>query len=216
MLTFEWYGQACFKIQNSSTVVTDPHDGKAVGLKPPPGDTADIITISHEHFDHASGEDLVAKEGAITVRESGESLEKGVEIKGIDSFHDRAEGAKRGENVIFVLELEGLRICHLGDLGHHLSEQKLEEIGAIDVLLAPVGGNYTIDGREAAALAEQLDPQVVIPMHFRVEGLEVDIAGPEEFLQEIVRSYAVEERERLELDGSPGRKLAVQLACLAC
>ncbi len=215
MLTFEWYGQACFKIENSATIVTDPHNGETIGLTPPPGSVADLVTISHGHHDHASGKDLVGREDAAIFNNSGSYSEKGVEVTGIDSYHDKVEGGKRGENVIFILEVEGTRICHLGDLGHRLGEDYFEKIGSVDVLLIPVGGNYTIDSTEAAAITEQLNPQVVIPMHHQVEGLTVDISGPGEFLEEISTSYRVKEENTLELEELPEKKLAVQLDCLA-
>lgn len=215
MLSFEWYGQACFKIEDSITVMTDPHNGETIGLNPPPAGSADLVTISHDHHDHASGENLVAKEGSVTVREPMDGTEKGVKVKGIRSFHDRAEGEKRGENTIFVLELGGNRVCHLGDLGHDLTEEDIRKIGSVDVLMTPVGGNYTIDGSEAATVTEKLRPRVVIPMHFRVEGLTVDISGPEEFLEEMGTTYRFKEMEKLELEEKPREKLAVKLDCLA-
>lgn len=215
MITFEWYGQACFKIENSSTIVTDPHDGETIGLNPPPADVADVVTISHEHHDHASGEEIVTREDTAIIKDSGSYAEKGVSIKGIDSFHDNVSGEKRGKNVIFVLEVEGKKICHMGDLGHQLDEEDLDRIGSMDVLLIPVGGNYTIDGSEAADLTKRLEPQVVIPIHFLVEGLTVEIAGLDEFINEIRTKYEVKEMDRLKLDGLPEEKQAVRLNCLA-
>ncbi|MCF7891344.1 MBL fold metallo-hydrolase [Candidatus Bipolaricaulota bacterium] len=215
MLTFEWYGQACFKIENSTTIVTDPHNGETIGLNPPPTNVAELITISHGHHDHASGEDLVARQGSVTVRDLGEHNTQGIKVKGLHSFHDKAEGAKRGENIIFVFELAGTRVCHLGDLGHDLAQEDVDEIRPVDVLLTPVGGNYTINGTEAATVTEKLLPRIVIPMHFRVDGLTVDIDGPEEFLKEIENGYEIKERERLELEEKPERKLVLKLDCLA-
>lgn len=215
MLRFEWYGQACFNVKNSSTLVTDPHNGESVGLNPPPADLADLVTISHEHHDHASGEDIVTKRGSTVLRDSGGYTEKGISIKGVDSFHDKAGGSKRGENLIFVFETEGIRFCHLGDLGHRLDEEQREKIGPVDLLLVPVGGNYTIDGSEAAELTERLNPRIVLPMHFKVSGLEVDISGPEEFMEEIGTSYELKEKDRLELKELPAENRAVKLDCLA-
>lgn len=215
MLTFEWYGQACFKIANSPTVVTDPHNGETIGLNPPPADVADVVTISHEHHDHASGEEIVTREDSAVIKNSGSYTENGISIKGVESFHDKAKGSKRGKNVIFVFEVEEKRICHMGDLGHQLAEKHTKRIGPIDVLLIPVGGNYTIDGSEAADLTKRLEPQVVIPIHFLVEGLTVEISGLEEFTDEIRTSYEVVEEDVLQLDKLPEEKLAVQLNCLA-
>ena len=215
MLNFEWYGQACFKIGNSSVMVTDPHNGETVGLKPPPAGVADLVTISHGHHDHASGKELVSREGSVIIEEPGSYAEKGINLTGIDSYHDKDKGEKRGENVIFVFEVDGVRICHLGDLGHLLDESHIEKIGPVDVLLIPVGGNYTIDGKEAVETIERLNPQVVVPMHYKVEGLTVDISGPEWFLSEIGPDYKVKEMEKLELDEIPDGKQVVKLDCLA-
>ena len=215
MLTFEWYGQACFKIENSLVMITDPHNGKTVGLNPPPTNVADLVTISHGHHDHASGRDLVSRGGSVIIEKPGSYVKKGIKITGIDSYHDREKGAERGENAIFVFEMEGVRICHLGDLGHLLDESYIEKIDSVDVLLIPVGGNYTIDGKEAVETIEQLSPQVVIPMHYKVGGLTVDISGPEEFLSEIAPEYKVKEMERLELDELPEIKQVVKLDCRA-
>jgi len=215
MLTFEWYGQACFRIEDSSVLVTDPHNGETVGLNPPPADVADLVTISHGHHDHASGKDLVAREESVIKEEPGSFTAKGVQLTGIQSYHDKEKGAERGENVIFVFEMEGLRICHLGDLGHMLDEGTAEKIGSIDVLLIPVGGNYTIDGAEAVKTTEQLSPQVVIPMHYKVAGLTVDISGPEEFLSGVGPAYEVTKREKLELEEMPGERRVFKLDCLA-
>jgi L-ascorbate metabolism protein UlaG (beta-lactamase superfamily) len=215
MLNFEWYGQACFKIENSSVLVTDPHNGEAVGLNPPPAGVADLVTISHGHHDHASGKNLVSREGSVIIEEPGSYVEKGIKLTGIDSYHDKDKGEKRGENVIFVFEVDGVRICHLGDLGHLPGERHIENIGSVDVLLIPVGGNYTIDGKEAVKTIEHLNPQVVIPMHYKIEGLTVDISGPEGFLSDIGPEYKIREMEKLELDEIPDGKQVVKLDCLA-
>lgn len=215
MLSVEWYGQACFKFEDSRTVITDPHDGKSVGLNPPPSAVADVVMISHDHHDHASGRELVAKEGSMVFTDSGRNDRQGFKITGVDSFHDRSQGSDRGDNVIFTFELDGVRICHLGDLGHSLGNDHLEQIGSVDLLLVPVGGNFTIDGTEAATQVSRMKPQVVIPMHFQVEGLEVPLAGPEDFLQDIEDSYRVRKTETLELHELPREREVVELNCLA-
>lgn len=213
MVSFRWFGQACFEISDSVTIVTDPHDGDSVGLGAPDTE-GDIVTISHEHFDHASGEDLAAKPDSESVRGTGSRTVKGIEIQGTDSYHDKVEGSARGENTVFSFTVDGLRICHLGDLGHLLSEKKAKEIRPVDVLLIPVGGRFTIDGGEAAKVVEQLGPRVVVPMHYKVEGLEVPISGPDDFLDSL-SGYELEEKEELKLNSSPETKKAIKLECLA-
>jgi len=211
---FRWFGQACFEISDDVTLVTDPHDGDSVGLEAP--DTqGDIVTVSHDHYDHASGKTLVSKPGSVVL----EGMEKGtvgdIEIQRFQSFHDKAQGDARGKNTIFKFEVDGLEICHLGDLGHKLGENKIEELKPIDVLLIPVGGKFTIDGNEAADLVEKLNPQVVIPMHYKVEGLEVPISGPGQFLNRMEDGYRIVERDVLELDEVPEEATVYVLECMA-
>jgi len=217
MLTFSWFGQACFKIEKSCVLLTDPHDGDSVGLEPPEENVADLVTISHDHHDHSSGKELVSQKNTKIFDDSGDYVEGPVSITGITSYHDKAEGEKRGENIIYVIEMEGTRICHLGDLGHGLSESYLEKMGSVDVLLVPVGGNYTIDGKEAAEITEELNPQVVVPMHYKAGSLTVDVAGPDQFLEEISSTYEVCERESLDLESLyENKQRAVVLDCLGC
>lgn len=182
-MVITWYGQSCFKIQSSQTLIlTDPFD-KAIGLTPPRGQ-ADIITISHQHYDHnnsgaASGTPLIL-EGP------GEYETKGINIKGVLSFHDNKEGRERGINTIYLIENEGIKICHLGDLGQaKLNDEQLEEIDEVDILMVPVGGVFTLDGEEAAKITNQIEPKIVIPMHYKIPGLNIKIEGAEKFLKEM-------------------------------
>lgn len=212
MVHFKWFGQACFEIRNSNTIVTDPHDGEGVGLKAPDTE-GDIITVSHGHFDHAGGKDLVKKPDSRTIQEeTGEKTVKGIKIRGLDSYHDKAEGSKRGENTIYIMEIDGFRICHLGDLGHLLSEDKIDEIGEIDILLIPVGGNYTINGREAIKVIENINPNVVIPMHYKIPGLTVDISDEEQFMEKArERGYEIKEKRELDIESIPEGRTVVKL-----
>ncbi|KXB00429.1 hypothetical protein AKJ42_00620 [candidate division MSBL1 archaeon SCGC-AAA261C02] len=212
MVFLNWYGQACFEISDSSTVVTDPHDGDSIGLGAPQLE-ADVVTISHDHYDHSSGVELVSKAGTVTVDGLGEEVVDGVDIRGFESYHDKSEGEERGKNLIFTIDLDGVRICHLGDLGHTLDSEGIERLGDVDVLLTPVGGNFTIDGSEAAEITEEIDPQVVVPMHYKINGLQVPISGSEEFLDSLDEEYDLEERDGLRLKALPGEKKVVKLAC---
>ncbi|MFP4117116.1 MAG: MBL fold metallo-hydrolase [Candidatus Aenigmatarchaeota archaeon] len=214
MVNFKWFGQACFEISNGKTVVTDPHDGKSVGLEAPET-KADIITVSHDHYDHASGKSLVSKPDSIVA----EGMEKGraeeIDLGRFQSYHDKVEGNARGENTIFKFVVDGFRICHLGDLGHKLEKEEIENLKPIDILLVPVGGKFTIDGKEAAELSKKLDPGVVIPMHYEVEGLEVPISGPQAFLENMEGSHEVVENKVLELRELPDKKTVYVLECQA-
>ncbi len=205
MVALRWLGHECFEIKDEETVVTDPHDGVGIGL-PRPLTKADIVTVSHGHFDHAKGVDIVSKPGAVVIETPGERSIKGIAIKGIATFHDKTQGAMRGKNVVFTIRMDGISFCHLGDLGHTLSEGQLAEIGNVDVLLTPVGGHYTIDAKEAAQIMDRINPKIVIPMHYKTRGLTVDIADAEPFLRgrENVRRYS-ENQVQIEKSGLPAR-----------
>ena len=138
-----WYGQSCFKIQNKNiTLITDPFN-KSIGLRPPYG-AADIVTVSHNHSDH--NDYSAIKNDPFVIDGAGEFEVKKVVVKGIDSYHDDKEGKERGSNIIYTIEMNDIRICHLGDLGQNtLINGQLEKIGQIDILFIPVGGGFTID-----------------------------------------------------------------------
>lgn len=215
MVTFRWFGQACFEISDGKTIVTDPHDGDSVGLKPPDTE-GDIVTVSHDHYDHASGKDMVSKPDSILV-EGARETEKASEIglQAFKTYHDKVGGDARGENTIFKFELDGLNICHLGDLGHKLELETVQKLRPVDVLLIPVGGKFTIDGREAAEITEELEPWVAIPMHYDIEGLEVPISSAKEFLGHLQGEYGILRKEELELDDLPEERIVCVLDCLA-
>ncbi|MEK7497433.1 MAG: MBL fold metallo-hydrolase [Patescibacteria group bacterium] len=182
-----YLGHSSFKIKGKkTTVVTDPFDSALVGIKFPATE-ADIVTVSHNHDDH-NKTSLV--DGARMVLDtSGEYEIGGTSFIGISSYHDADKGAERGKNTIFVIEMDGLRLCHLGDLGHKLTESALEEIGNIDILFIPVGGVYTIDAKVAAEVVSEIDPRIIIPMHYWDESLNkesfADLAKVDVFLSEI-------------------------------
>lgn len=173
-MNISWYGQSCFKIQSKDLVlVTDPFD-KKIGLRPPFG-AANIVTISHDHIDHNNFE--VLKEDPFIVDSAGEFEIKKIFIKGIESFHDNQEGKERGSNVIYKIEMEEIKICHLGDFGQEsFADGQLEKIGQIDILFIPIGGVTTIDWKTANSIINQIEPRIVIPMHYKIKGLAGDLA----------------------------------------
>jgi L-ascorbate metabolism protein UlaG (beta-lactamase superfamily) len=175
-----WHMHSCFEINDQATVVMDPHDGRSIGVKPP-SLRADVVTISHDHFDHNAVR--VIKGEYVVVKDVTPRTVKGVAIRGITGFHDDVNGEKRGRMNIFHLTLDGVRFCHLGDLGHMLSEAQIEELGEVDVLFLPVGGVFTIDGAQAQLLVRSINPKVAIPMHFRVGGLSLSIQNADGFLK---------------------------------
>ena len=168
-----WYGQSCFKIQSKDIIlITDPFD-KKIGLRPPFG-SADIVTISHDHYDHNNFQ--VIKNDPFIIDNAGEYEIKKVTVKGINSYHDNQEGKERGQNTIYVIEMENIRICHLGDFGQdNLVNGQLEKIGQIDILFIPVGGVFTIDWKLASAIISQIEPRIIIPMHYKIPGIKGEL-----------------------------------------
>ncbi len=181
-MTISWFGQSCFRIEaKEGSVLIDPFS-KDIGLRPPKVKD-DIVLVTHQHFDHNNIEDAV--EGAFIVQNPGEYEKQGIAIRGIQSFHDNKEGAERGLNTIYMIKAEELTVCHLGDLGHKLADQQIEDIGDIDILMIPVGGSYTIDAKTAVEVIGQIEPKIVIPMHYKVAGLGISLDGPEKFVKEL-------------------------------
>jgi len=161
-------------------VVTDPHDGRSIGLNPPHA-KADLILISHNHFDH-NCPSVVSSEDSSVISEPIMTVEKGVRIEGFTADHDPDGGSKRGKITIFRFELDGISFCHLGDLGQPLNESLVERIGAVDVLFVPVGGTFTIGPQMAKEVIDALAPKVAIPMHYRVPGLQISLMPVQKFL----------------------------------
>jgi L-ascorbate metabolism protein UlaG (beta-lactamase superfamily) len=175
-------GHSSFKVIGKDvTIICDPYDAAKVGLTFPRTE-ADVVTVSHDHFDHnATG----AVRGQFVCFDTpGEYEIKNSEIVGIDSDHDRKNGAERGKNTIFSLRVDGINICHLGDLGCPLSSEQLEKVDGVDVLLIPVGGKTTIDAKEAAKVISEIEPKVVMPMHYRA-GKMNDLSPLSDFVKEI-------------------------------
>lgn len=180
------YGHAAFLVTSDQGVkiITDPYEFGAYGGQLSYGkikDQADIVLTSHDHADHNDTKSLPGSPEI--VKGSGSKTVKGISIKGISTYHDPSKGSERGANTIFTFSVDGIKICHLGDLGHILSEKELAEIGSVDILLIPVGGYYTIDSKEASRVAEQIKPKVLIPMHFKTEKCGFPIAPVEDFLK---------------------------------
>lgn len=180
-MKISWLGHACFMIQtnNGTLIITDPFDD-SVGY-PQPRVTADLVTVSHQHFDHNAVKMVSGKPKVIQT--SGEHIMNGLKIMGIPCYHDNAKGSLRGKNLIFVFEENSFRVCHLGDLGHIPDQKLLGEIGHVDVLLIPVGGLYTIDASEAKELISLINPRYVAPMHYKTPYLKLPISPVDNFLK---------------------------------
>jgi len=179
-------GHSSFRIKGKKVIiVTDPYRDE-IGLKMPKV-SADIVTVSHQHHDHnnVAAVGRTARREPFIISGPGEYEILGVAIFGLASFHDAEKGAKRGKNTIYIFSLDGLRLVHLGDLGHKLDEGQLEEVNGTDILFVPVGGVYTIGPRLAAEVVGQIQPKIVIPMHYQVPGLSFQLAPVDDFLKEM-------------------------------
>ena len=189
-MKIKYLGHSCFQIisQKGVSLITDPYT--KVGYELPSGLKADVVTTSHAHFDHnftqaVQSKTVVSQVGAYSVWD--------IQIQGIPSWHDEKMGALRGENVIFKFVVDGITVCHLGDLGEDITEALTQKIGGVDVLLLPVGGTYTINAEQAKALLEGVAPKVVIPMHFKADG-KLDISDVSMFLQQFSPSMIQKEK----------------------
>ncbi|MDD5464667.1 MAG: MBL fold metallo-hydrolase, partial [Candidatus Moranbacteria bacterium] len=188
-MLIQYYGQSCFKLTTKPggratddiVIFFDPFD-KECGIRPPQGQ-ADVVFVSHNHHDHNNVSAI--KGDPIVIETPGEFAVKGINIVGLDSFHDSVEGAEKGRSTIYILEVEDLKICHLGDLGCDLTGKQLEEIDGVDILFIPVGGKYTLDGKKATELIRKIEPAVVIPMHYKIPGLTIDIEDETKFCSEM-------------------------------
>ncbi len=179
-----WYGQSCFKIQSGDLVIVIDPFSKEIGLTPPRF-RADIALSTHAHDDHNNLESVAGD--PFIINSPGEYEVKGAYIHGIKTFHDNENGAERGLNTIFLVEVEGIRVLHMGDYGDDANRdaQFIEEVGEVDILLVPVGGTFTIDGQRAARLTKDIEPRFVIPMHYKIPALKVTLADNTQFLKEM-------------------------------
>jgi L-ascorbate metabolism protein UlaG (beta-lactamase superfamily) len=193
-----WLGHSCFRIRGrEATVITDPcppTTGYNIG-KP----TADIVTISHKHDDHNYLKAVAGK--PVVLEGPGEYEIHGAFITGIGTYHDGERGSERGESIAFVLEMEDIRVCHLGDLGHAPTAEQAEEMTGADLLLVPVGGDSTIDGAKAAEVVSLLEARLVIPMHYKTSASKGNLDPPDRFLKEMGVT-AVEPQPKLSISRS--------------
>lgn len=206
MAKITWSGQSCFQISvsnskdHSAQIVIDPFDEKT-GLKVP-NLSADILLITHDHTDHNNKK--AVKGTPFSIESPGEYEVKGVFIKGIPSFHDAEQGKEKGKNTIYTIEAEDLKFCHLGDLGQNqLTDEQVEEIGHVDILMIPVGGQYTISSQEAVKIVSQIEPRVVIPMHYDIPHLKIKLDGVDKFLKAMGKKSVI-----------PQEKLQIKLSAL--
>lgn len=200
-MIIQWLGHSCFRVESGGySIVLDPYrDGKIAGLRPLRV-SADAVLCSHDHDDHGYVQ-------AVSLTGGGKASP--FTIRRVQSAHDKEDGARRGKNTIHVLEAEGLRVAHLGDLGTVLTRQQVEAIGPLDALMTPVGGYYTIDADEAAQVVKQLNPRLILPMHYRSNRFGFpEISGLEPFTAQFAAVEWVDS-DTVRLDASGPRGVVV-------
>ncbi len=197
-----YHGHSMFKIKSArGTVVTDPFEDY-VGFAPPRL-SADIVTISHAHPDHNAIDKIsgtARRSNPFIITEPGEYEVGRISVFGTKTYHDTSEGSERGENIVYTVLADNIRVCHLGDLGHELNSDQLDAIGHVDILLVPVGGTFTIDPEAAVKTIRALEPGIAIPMHFKTDRHNQDVFADLKPLETFLKEYGVEPVPQPKLD----------------
>lgn len=212
-MKIRWNGHSSFTLTAADglVIVTDPYQPGSFGggIAYQPIDVKpDIVTISHDHADHNYTKGLAGK--FVTLREAGEA--RGISFKTVKAFHDQNRGAQRGEVLIFLFTVDGIRFCHLGDLGEVLSDAQIKAIGVVDVLFIPIGGYYTIDQLQARDAVERINPKIVMPIHYKTDKCGFPITAVDDFLkdQKNVKRLPADEIE-ITADKLPGAREVIVL-----
>ncbi|MCH8741406.1 MBL fold metallo-hydrolase [Patescibacteria group bacterium] len=181
-----WYGQSCFQLifsrrkEEKITFVIDPFSTE-IGLRLPKIE-ADVLLVTHSHNDHSNVKGIPGDH--FLINGPGEYEIKGIFIQGIECFHDEFQGKERGKTTTFIIEGDEMKLCHLGDFGQkELTPDQLEKIGNVDILMIPVGGVYTISAQEASRVISQIEPKIVIPMHYYISNLKIKLDNLDKFLK---------------------------------
>ncbi len=185
-MKLKYLGHACFlaTASDGTTVVMDPYRSGAFGnaiRHAPVRVAADVVLTSHSHDDHGYTGDIEGK--PTVIGKQGSHSVKSIKFKGVAAFHDTEGGSERGANVIFCFTMDGVRVCHCGDLGHVPTDDQVEQIGPVDVLLVPVGGFFTIDAGGAGQVMQKLKPAITIPMHYKTSKVNLPISSADDFLK---------------------------------
>ncbi len=183
-MKIKWLGHSSFLIttQDGKKIITDPYTpGEGINYKPI-AESADVVTSSHSHGDHNNTQAVKGNPTVLT--QGGSRTVKGIEFKAVPVFHDETGGQQRGKNLIFCFKVDGLSLCHLGDLGHRLDQSQLADIRPVDVLFIPVGGFYTVDAKAASEIAGSIQAKLIFPMHYKTPRIDYPIKGVEEFLRD--------------------------------
>jgi len=189
-MIIQWFGHSFFRLDTKNKVIAiDPYSEAATGLKPSRF-KADVVLITHQHEDHNNKSVIMGD--PFILEGPGEIEIGGIYIEGLLTFHDKKRGQERGENTIYLLESEDITICHLGDLGEpKLKEEILEKVSNTDILLVPVGGNYTINSEEAISFINQIEPKIIIPMHYALPNLKIKLDPLDKFIKSISKKPEV-------------------------
>jgi len=217
-MKIKWNGHASFTItaRDGTVIITDPYepggfDG-AIMYEKIPG-KADIVTVSHDHGDHNYVGGLEGKPEVI----QGTGSAKGISFRGVKTYHDPSEGKERGPNTILIFEVDGIKLCHLGDLGHKLSDDEIKEIGEVDILLLPIGGTFTIDPKEASDALNALKPKIAIPMHYKTPKCGFPLAPLDDFLQGKAEPVVSVDDSKMEITKEDlPQKLEIHILAHAC
>lgn len=182
-MTISWFGQSCFRIEaKEGSILIDPFS-KEIGLRPPKIKD-DLVLVTHAHSDHNNLDGLNPE--AFVIKNPGEYEKQGIAVHGVLSYHDKTQGKERGLNTMYVIKAEDMIVCHMGDFGEEkLSDEQIEQIGDVDVLMIPVGGVFTINYKEAVGVISQIEPKIVIPMHYKLPDLKIDLEGVDKFVKEL-------------------------------
>ena len=205
-----WLGHGCFRLRGrGAAVVTDPYP-PAIGLKLSRMD-AEVVTVSHEHDNHSYTQ--VVREGAYEIRGPGEYEVAGVSVIGIPTYHDSEKGRKEGRNTVYLIDIDDITVCHLGDLGHKLDDSEAEAVSSPDVLLVPVGGRTSLNAGQAAEVVRQLEPRYVVPMHYSIPGLKLQLDPIDRFLKEMGVA-SLEAQPKLSVQKSSGADYETKVVVL--
>src|SRR3989338_11109305 len=208
-MVITYYGLSCFKIQSGDTVLAIDPFSKESGLTSPRFE-AHAVLVTHDHENHNNIDALSSKDDKIfKITGPGEYEFKGIIVRGIESFHDNKNGKQKGKNTIYIIELEGMRLAHLGDYGEEALRSEVQEaLGTPDIMFLPVGGGDTIDGEAAAKLVNEIEPRVIIPMHYKISGLKAKPDGIEVFMKEMGEKAEPEEKFTIKKSGLPAAEEA--------
>ncbi len=183
-MRIKWHGHSCFEVTTGdTTIVIDPHDGKSLGIKVPSA-TADLVLMTHDHYDHNASRTINGNFKSALAR-NGRFEFRGIPFYGLSTYHDDVNGAKRGMNTMYRFTAEGITLCHCGDLGAIPNHKVLNAIREVDFLFLPIGGVYTMELPEVRRFIEEVNPRIIVPMHYRVGGLTLPVADIDGFLDMI-------------------------------